>query len=163
MFIIEDGTGVENANSYVTVQDFRDYWTDRGTDYTTKTDTEIENSLVLATQYIDKNFRYIGRKSTSIQRLQWPRYWAYDPEGYAYSGLPDDLISATCEAGSIITGGTQLFANTEEGVTEKTENVGPVQTTYKFMSQQTGKVMYQAVNMYLKDLIAKRTNKVRRY
>ena len=56
MFIVEDGTALENANSYVTVQEFRDYWGDRGTDYTAKADEEIESSLVLATQYIDMLF-----------------------------------------------------------------------------------------------------------
>ena len=67
MFIVEDGTAVDNANSYVTVQEFRDYWSDRGVDFTAKTDEEVEASLVIATQYIDINFRYIGRKSTNKQ------------------------------------------------------------------------------------------------
>jgi hypothetical protein len=163
MFIVEDGTAVDKANSYVTVQEFRDYWSDRGVEFTTKTDEEIESSLVIATQYIDINFRYIGRKSTNNQKLQWPRTYAYNPEGYVYSGIPDEIISATCEAGNFALIGENLFATAEKGVTSKTENVGPVQTTYQYRSQQTGIVIYQSVNMYLKDLIQKRTNRVRRY
>jgi len=163
MFIVEDGTGLVNANSYCSVEEFRQYWTDRGVDYSAKTDEEIEQNLVKATQYIDKNFKYIGVRPTRNQALNWPRWYAYSEEGYVYSGVPNDIVSATCEAGALAIAGTSFFATTETGVSEKTENVGPVQTTYKYQTSQTGRVAYQAVQVYLKDLIRLKSHRIRRY
>ena len=163
MFIVEDGTGLQNANAYVSVEEFKDYWNMRNIDLAQKTDAEIEACIIIATQYIDKTFKYIGSKSTNEQSLQWPRSYAYNLEGYVYSGLPNDVVFATCEAGYYNLNGKNLFVASEKGITEKTENVGPVQTTYKYMEEQSGMIAYQSVNMYLRDLIRRRTNRVRRY
>lgn len=163
MFIVEDGTGLPNANSYVSVTDFREYWSDRGVIFSTQTDEQIQQHLIKATQYIDKNFRYIGVRPNETNALNWPRWYAYSEEGYVYSGVPNDIVFATCEAGALSIDGISLFTSTEKGVNEKTENVGPVQTTYKYTSQQTGRVVYQSVQVYLKDLIRSKSNRVRRY
>jgi len=52
-FVVEDGSGVKNANSYATVQEFRDYHTERGRDVSGLTDDNIQYALILATDYID--------------------------------------------------------------------------------------------------------------
>lgn len=164
MFVVEDGTGLTNSNSYVSVADFKEYWADRGVDYSAVTDSEIQASLVKATQYLDTNFRWIGKKQTAVQALQWPRWYAYSPEGYIYSGVPRDVMLAVCEAGAVAQGGASLFASSEGGVSEKTENVGPIQTTYKYAQTMNGRVVYQAIQVYIKDLVQSRPNAVvRRY
>ena len=163
MFIVEDGTGLANANSFASVDEFKQYWSDRGSDLSAYADAQIEQNLVKATQYIDKNFRYIGMKPSSTQALNWPRWYAYSEEGYVYSGVPKDIISATCEASLLSLQGLSLFASSESGIAEKTENVGPVETTYKYQSTQNGRVAYQAVQIYLKDLIRSKSHRIRRY
>jgi hypothetical protein len=160
MFIVEDGTGLPNSNSYCSVEEFRLYWSDRGADLSVYTDAQIEQGLVKATQYIDKSFRYIGVRPTQTQALNWPRWYAYSEEGYVYSGVPKDIISEAC---LLSLSGTQLFTSVEDGIAQKTENVGPVQTTYVYQGQQTGRVAYQSVQVYLKDLIKSRSNRIRRY
>lgn len=63
-FIVEDGTGVLNANSYATVQGFKDYFGDRGTDVSAITDPTIQTLLVQATDYIETRWGllFLGRK-----------------------------------------------------------------------------------------------------
>lgn len=52
-FIVEDGSGKKGATSYVTVQDFRDYHTDRGVDTSAILDGAVQSLLIAATDYID--------------------------------------------------------------------------------------------------------------
>lgn len=161
-FVVEDGTGLSNANSYVSIDDFKQYWIDRGVEHSVS-DDKIKSILIQATQYVDKSFNYIGTRPSLTQSLNWPRWYAYSKDGHVFSGVPNEVIYATCEAGALALDGAVLFGSTEDGISEKTENVGPIQTTYKYVSQQTGRVAYQSVLIYLKDLIKTRTNKIRRY
>lgn len=163
MFVVEDGSGLTNSTSYCSVQDFLDYWNARAISHDSVEAEKIQGILVQATQYVDKSFKYIGQRPTAEQALNWPRWYALSPDGFVYSGVPNEIVYATCEAASLLLGGTQLFTSAEAGVVGKTENVGPVQTSYQYATEQTGRVVYQAVLVYLKDLIKGRTNRIRRY
>lgn len=161
-FVVEDGTGLPNANSYCEVDFFRDYWSDRGVDYTGKTDEELQGLLVQATQYIDRSYRYIGRKLTKDQSLQFPRIYFYD--GTFYKNLPIEIKLATCEAVKVIIDGGELFSNVSDLVTEKSEAVGVIKTTYKYQTaSQVGKKVYQSILTYLRDFIYYKSNVVYRY
>lgn len=52
-FVVENGTGVRGANSYVTVQEFRDYHELRGRSTAGLTQAQAQAALVLATDYVD--------------------------------------------------------------------------------------------------------------
>lgn len=67
--IIEDGSIVANANSYVTVQELTDFAADRGVDTFTGDESEL---LIQAMDYLE-NQDYKGLKKTQDQPLQWPR------------------------------------------------------------------------------------------
>lgn len=79
--VVEDGTGVEGANSYLTVAELRAFAGDRG--LTLPTDSEVEKLLVKATDYLELK-SYIGDRASDNQGLSWPRtqtanpYWQYD-------------------------------------------------------------------------------------
>jgi len=152
-FVVEDGTGLSNSNSYVSVDEFREYWTDRNVDYTQKSDTEIQASLIKANQYLDTRYKYIGFKYTYNQALEFPRYNAYDKNGYLVTDIPVCLKYALCEAGAIELNGTDLYTNTEEGIVSKTENAGPVQTTYTYKDKATGQIMYKRINNLLRPIL----------
>ena len=72
---IQNDTGTQaNANSYVSVQEFRDYWTARGVDYTAKTDPEIEAYLIPALSYLDSRYIYDRYKLNGReQTTEFPR------------------------------------------------------------------------------------------
>ena len=162
-FVVEDGTGLENANSYISIDEFKDYWTDRNVDYSTKTDTEIQASLIKATQYIDNNYVFIGYKNNYNQGLEFPRYNALDRNGYLVVDIPKCLKYAICEASAININGADLFASSEDGITEKTENVGPVETTYKYKNKSTGMIVYQVITRLLKPILKSNISKILRY
>lgn len=75
VFLVEDGTGITNATSYVTVQEYRDYFSIRpeATVVATLTDTQIENLLMRATILVELFFQFEGIEATTTQSLLWPR------------------------------------------------------------------------------------------
>ncbi len=57
--IIENGSGVRTANSYITVAEYKAYHTARGADSVLNsefTDPEIEYGIIKATDYIEQRF-----------------------------------------------------------------------------------------------------------
>lgn len=81
-FIVEDGHGVSDANSYVSVRfadDFLAYRTDF--DWAMRSTDQKQAALVQATAYVDARYGrlFAGRVATPTQALAWPRSGAgYD-------------------------------------------------------------------------------------
>ena len=88
--IVEDGTIVANANSYVSEAELTTFATDRGITLTGATDELI----IQAMDYIETRC-FKGLKFTQNQSLQWPRADVYI-DGYYVSTttIPDDLKNA---------------------------------------------------------------------
>jgi len=87
--IVEDGTGVAGANSYVTRADFIAYGLTLG--YTIQDNSGTDVELVKAAEYISEHeANMIGVRSARDQALPWPRYgvmingWAW-----ASNEIPD--------------------------------------------------------------------------
>lgn len=91
--VVEDGTIVSGANSYISVAaadliievDFRLFaiWNVRAAE-------EKKQLLIMATRYLDENFIWFGsRTDPTHQALMWPRIGMRDCEGCA---LADSLI-----------------------------------------------------------------------
>ena len=97
-FIVEDGTSKTDATSYATVAQYRQYWENRGEDYSATGKDDIESRLNIATEYIDSKYQFEGSVSSSLQSLQWPRTGAVDRNGYAIisTTIPQKLIDAVC-------------------------------------------------------------------
>lgn len=80
--VVEDGTGVEGANSYLTVAELRAFAGDRGLTLPVA-DSDVEPLLVKATDYLELK-SYIGDRASDNQGLSWPRtqtanpYWQYN-------------------------------------------------------------------------------------
>ena len=74
-FIVEDGTGLVDSNSYADVEEMRDFFSLRGIDLSIVSDANMQAGLVNATDYVDKRFasRFVGYIKTEEQALQWPR------------------------------------------------------------------------------------------
>jgi hypothetical protein len=78
LFSVQSDLGtVADANAYIPVAYFRQYWLDRGVDYTAspvKTDAQIQSAIVLATDYVDTRFAFNGEQLTGLtQTTQFPR------------------------------------------------------------------------------------------
>jgi hypothetical protein len=102
-FLVETGSGDAGANAYISVAYFRTHHTDRGnsahSDFST---SEVESAIIRATEYIDKRFgpRFRGFRNNKGQGLEWPRFDAFDNDGFLLSGvddLPRNLEKACAE------------------------------------------------------------------
>lgn len=85
--VVEDGTVVSGANSYVTEGELTTFATARGVTLT----TDEEQLLIRAMDYIE-SLGYIGTKKERDQSLQWPRLDVYI-DGYYWDSdeIPQEL------------------------------------------------------------------------
>lgn len=71
------------TDAYDSVANVDAYWADRGNAaWAALTEVVKEQNIRKATDYIDRNFRFIGNRATASQRLEWPRLDAVDPDGF---------------------------------------------------------------------------------
>jgi hypothetical protein len=102
--IVEDGTGLADAESYLSVADLGEYAELFGRSYTPSSpESEDEAALRRATQWLDGMFRsrFPGaRLNGRDQVLEWPRSGAYDQSGelIASNAVPIEIKNATAEA-----------------------------------------------------------------
>ena len=96
--VVEDGTGVEDADAYVTVAEFEAYWSARGVSFTTSNE-QHEAAIVLATQYVDGVNNWKGFGADPDQFLDWPRVGMVNKKGRVIPSdeIPRELKSAVCE------------------------------------------------------------------
>lgn len=153
MLIIEDGTGVADANSYASAAAARAYAALRGVTLPAAPESgqdPVETMLVLAAQYLD-GLSWIGKLATFTQGLKWPRVlnrpylgfkfypseWWYYNEGTvdpSYYILPPKLIAAQCQAvleqsaNGVVLQPTSVGGIDSQFVTR--ERVDVIETTY---------------------------------
>lgn len=136
IYVVEDGTGLSNATSYTTVQEFKDYWLAGGslgiiTVANSYTDAQIQGAQMVAAQYIDRNYSFKGEILNNTveveQNLAWPRQSVYDQEDrliaddsvpdlvkqahheYTYHQLLGSLISVVSEKGIITEESKEIY------------------------------------------------------
>lgn len=97
--IVEDGTGLPDADSYASEADFEAHAESHGLTYT----GDVETALVRATAWIDGAFRsrFPGARTNGrSQGLEWPRRNATDASGEAIADdeIPAEIVRATAAA-----------------------------------------------------------------
>ena len=144
--IVEDGTLVTNANSYVSEADLSTYASDRGVTIT-GTNAVL---LIQAMDYIE-SLSYIGTRYTEDQALVWPRSGAVKFVNYTYDvdEIPQLLIDGLCETALAIDAGNNPIADTDRAT--KKEKVGPLEVEY--MDNAASKVIVKKINTKLKPLL----------
>ena len=147
MFVYEDGTGLPNANSLASVQDFKDYYLLRNVDISTLTDTQIEGFLVLGTDYIVQKYDFKGSKLKDTQSLPFPRVVNNEtifPTNVKYATI---LLAFKSQNGS-------LLADSQQQV--KKEKVDVLEVEY--MDGSSSEVVYNDVLGYLKPYLSNAGN-----
>lgn len=158
--VVEDGTGLVNANSYISESFADTHHDDRGnTKWGAGSSADQQSALIRAADYIDKRWGiwFRGIKGSSTQALQWPRVGAFDNSGYVLDGVPVLLEKASAEyalrallnnvlapdpSASVpeqnhISGSTVTTEVITGEVQEKMEKVGPIteKTVYRTASE----------------------------
>ncbi len=126
--IIEDGSGVDNANSYDTIDNMKAYATARGLTLT-GTATVIEQRVAVVMDYLESlRNRYKGVKTVSTYALQWPREGVLiDGVAIANNIIPTELKQAEA----------QLVYEVQEGATLTPNSEGPFITREKIDELET--------------------------
>lgn len=155
-FVAEDGTGLANANSFVTVAGSNAYFVDRANAIWEATDDDVKQSaLVRATDYINNRFRFKGEKFLDAQALEFPRLYI----GVSGAQMPEKLKRATYEyalrAISAALAPDPVADDRGLQVQSKTEKVGPLEesTVYKDGGQVALFRSYPEADMLLRDLV----------
>lgn len=101
VLIVEDGSGVPGANSYVSIEYARSYFIGRrlySSAWTVASRETQEIALRMASVVLDAEFSWSGTLPVnSAQGLAWPFQDAVDRYGNAVVGVPKALKDAVCE------------------------------------------------------------------
>lgn len=97
--VVEDGTGIANANTYISLADVSSYCLDFDfEDFFSKLEAE-QNALILKSMRFIESFDFVGTKNQTENNLQWPRDDAYERNGLLIdsSTIPANIKNAVCE------------------------------------------------------------------
>ncbi len=151
--IVEDGSGILGANSYVSLVDARLLLKPLGQDLNID-DLIAEQEILNAARYIESfRARYQGWKTTNDQPMQWPR-WAVviDDITVGSDVIPQDLIDAQVFAAYEYAQG-QILQPSSSGQSVQSEEVtGAVKVSYFDTGAVDGSPMLVRVNDSLNPL-----------
>lgn len=127
--IVEDGTIVDNANSYASLDTIKAYALNRG--ITLGTDSEIETQAFKAMDYIEsKRNKFKGSKQTQNQPLQFPRIdVVIDDFELPINTIPNELTCVECQLIIEQKNGIDIMPTQDEAAVTS-EKIGPMQTDY---------------------------------
>jgi len=125
--VIEDGSVVTGANSYVTLAEFKTWADSRDISYNAD-DNVLEAQILRAMDYIERLY-FIGNKANENQPLQWPRTEALIDGYYAdATEIPKEVKIAVYEATVVEAAGySELEVQSRKTLRER---VGDIEVQY---------------------------------
>jgi hypothetical protein len=125
--VIEDGSVVTGANSYVTLAEFKAWADSRDISYNAD-DNVLEAQILRAMDYIERLY-FIGNKANENQPLQWPRTEALIDGYYAdATEIPKEVKIAVYEATVVEAAGySELEVQSRKTLRER---VGEIEVQY---------------------------------
>jgi hypothetical protein len=100
--VVEDGTGLSTADSFISVADADTYFAARNDPaaWDAASTEAKEAALRYASAWLCTRYEWRGEISVAEQSLAWPRINVEDLEGrlLAHDELPQRILDATCEA-----------------------------------------------------------------
>lgn len=125
--VVEDGTLVSGANSYITLAEFKAWADDRGITY--GADSLLSQQLYRSHDYFE-GLKFKGLKADENQAMQWPRDQVLI-DGYAVDSneIPKEVKTALYELIKLEIDGDSKLSPSEREVTS--EQVDSIKITYK--------------------------------
>lgn len=159
--IVEDGTGLANADSFATIAFADSYiatYHPEDTTWSALSDDVKALRLMRGTQYLEVMYRtrWVGQPThLTIQSLAWPRAWVQDGSGRALlsSEIPTKVKQATVEMALRAT--AELFPDIAEPGLIKSEavTVGPIQESKTYMLGKSQVVKYRKVELMIDEFL----------
>jgi hypothetical protein len=136
--VVEDGTGLTNAQSLCSVATADSYWTTRGgtlgESWGAAVVVDKELALARASDYVrnQSRYRWRGSKKTYAQRMPWPRLGAVERDGPAIpeTVVPWQVAEAVSYLAARSVGGEDLSPDLARGGRIVSERIDVLSTTY---------------------------------
>lgn len=100
-FIVEDGTGLATATTYLSVAELQQLWDNVGYSYSGLSTVQLQQQMNKATEVIDGQYTSLwpGTRKTTTQALDWPRENAVYIDGTEIANdiVPPELKKAVSE------------------------------------------------------------------
>lgn len=152
--VVEDGSIVEDADSYTTLSSARTYLSKRGLSLATD-DAAADIQLRKAFDYLESlRSVYKGSKAESGQQTQWPRkdVWI-DCEEFASDAIPTSLRQAQAMIAANIQAGIDIMPTSDGSPFIVRDKVGPIETQYSEMVATSGVPIMRGVDALLEPLL----------
>jgi hypothetical protein len=128
--IVEDGSGLPDANAYVDIPYISTYLLGEQLEaWEALTESEQESAIIRATRAVDILFNWLGTRETLGQGLSWPRSNVVY-EGFEIEGVPTAVQKATAEAVGLVLGEAEFFSE-EADVEIASEKVDVIAVSYR--------------------------------
>jgi len=164
--IVETGTGIADANSYIDIAFADTYQADRGRSaWALLTEPVKTVALIAATQFVDESLPWIGSKGTAAQGLKWPRIAGVDSlgdsillidrDGFDITGVPAALKKAIAEAAFLSSTDAEFFTEADSNGKIIRKKTDVLETEYQAESsalKPAQPTVYSVLNLLLKGL-----------
>ena len=147
--IIEDGSLLTGANSFVSVSEVRAYASARASTLSDN-DADVEVSAIKASDYIKSlRHRFKGQEIVAEQALPFPRLnIVVNGFDIPSTTVPQGIKDACCQLALESAAGVDLLPTTSGQITTK-EKVGPLETTFSDRSAHDGTQLFAAASALL--------------
>jgi hypothetical protein len=152
--------GVVSANSYASLELMKAHHAERGADLSSFSDDRLSQALVLATDFLDSRYSFVGVRLSDEQGTACPRFDVTEgPNDLLSSAQWTALTKACCmlayrdlkKAGGLMPDPT--FDATGQAVSKKTTKVGPIENTVEYTpSPEAAIPSYPAIDLLLKSV-----------
>jgi hypothetical protein len=147
VLVLEDGTGLANSNSYISLADANTYWSANlyADNWNAASDADKQRALGMATQVIDRMTVFRGFRRSVAQALEWPRLecprigvseFAYldalrrFSEYWNEQQIPSPLAYATAHLAGDLLGGDRTAEDSAKGLQSLNIGNGAVAITF---------------------------------
>jgi len=161
--IVEDGSSVEDANTYLTVEEATKMLWQLGYDFGEATETEIEQYLIRSAFYLESfDGQYKGQKTDSNQGLAWPRacasyyggHCASSSPQFASNEIPKNIKRAQALGAYYESIGTSLQCVSDGKKIASEEVVSAVKVSYFETGATEGTKIFEPINNLLSPLLS---------
>lgn len=161
----ENGTGLTNADSYVSVTEADAYFAASGIgEWALAAEAEREVALRRATAYMDSRYSFRGERLRQMQALAWPR------RGYGSAEVPEvgqwpvkPVANACCELALVALRNQPFYIPQATASLAEREQVtvGPITVKYAITTATEGAVRFQFIDDMLRHVLRNRRGSFR--
>jgi hypothetical protein len=132
-FVVEDGTGLANANALIDVAFADTYFADRGiVAWTGDTATVKQPAIVRATDYLANRFKFLGSPYNEDQALPFPVVYCDETDPQMPVKMKQAVAEYALRALTAVLAPDPTTDATGGRVIEKMEKVGPLEERTKY-------------------------------